>query len=79
MLTFVPAEQFKLHSGADALTDYQFGRKNLHHMFCHHCGIRPFARGKGPDGKEMAAINIRTLDDIDLDAVPTKQFDGKKL
>ncbi len=31
---FVKAPQFKLLKGEDALTDYQFGKKNIHHLFC---------------------------------------------
>lgn len=77
MLNFVPEEQFKLLSGEDSLTDYQFNRNIIHHLFCKRCGVRSFARGKGPDGKGTAAINVRCLDGVDLDAVPTKHFDGK--
>ncbi len=77
MLTFVPAAQFELLSGEDALTDYQFGRMNIHHLFCKHCGIRSFARGQKPDGTRMAAINVRCLDDVDLEAVPVQKVDGK--
>ena len=31
---FVKAPQFKLIQGEDALTDYQFGKKKIHHLFC---------------------------------------------
>jgi hypothetical protein len=79
MLTFVPAAAFQLERGADALTDYQFGRKNIHHLFCKHCGIRSFARGTHPSTGEMVALNVRCLDGVDLAALPVKQFDGKSL
>ena len=79
MLTFVPDAQFKLLSGNDVLTDYQFGKKNIHHVFCSKCGVRSFARGKKPDGSPMIAVNVRCIDDIELDKVPTRQFDGKRL
>lgn len=78
-LTFVPAAQFTLLSGEGVLTDYQWGKKRLHHLFCSRCGIRSFARGRGPDGSEMVAINVRCLDGVDLAAVPTKPFDGRSL
>lgn len=77
MLAFVPASDFELRSGADALTDYQFGRKNIHHLFCSRCGIRSFARAKMPNGTPMAAINVRCLDGVDLAQVPLQPFDGR--
>jgi hypothetical protein len=79
MLSFAPAERFQLLSGQDALIDYQWGRKHIHHLFCKRCGIRSFARGTAPDGRETAAVNVRCLDGIDLAALPTKAFDGRKL
>jgi hypothetical protein len=79
LLAFVPAGKFKLASGADALTDYQFNKKIVHHLFCDTCGVSSFARGTGPDGAEMVAINVRCLDDVDLDGLNTVPFDGKSL
>jgi hypothetical protein len=79
LLAFAPADQFRLVSGGDRLTDYQFGKKTIHHFFCPTCGIRSFARGTGPDGKEMAAINVRCLDGVDLSALKVKEFDGASL
>ena len=77
MLAFVPLEQFKLFQGEEALTDYQFNKEVIHHFFCSTCGIRSFARGTGPGGNEMAAVNVRCLDDVDLDSLKIKQVDGK--
>ena len=79
MLTFVPAAHFEQTSGQGALTDYQFGKKRLHHAFCKTCGIKSFGHGVGPDGREMVAVNVRCLDGIDLNAIPIKQFDGRSL
>jgi hypothetical protein len=77
VLSFVPAGQFALDQGESNLTDYQFNKNVVHHLFCKTCGIKAFARGTGPNGAEMVAINVRCLDDIDLAAVPTQQVDGK--
>jgi hypothetical protein len=78
-LSFVPATQFQLLAGEDSLTDYQFDKQRIHHLFCRRCGIRSFARGAMPDGTPMAAINLRCIDDLDLATVPTQQFDGRSL
>src|SRR5688572_28231097 len=69
LLSFVPAAQLELISGEDAVTDYQFNKKIVHHLFCSTCGVRSFGRGKGPDGKEMCAINVRCLEGVDVGAL----------
>ncbi len=79
MLTFAPAESFKLVSGADSLTDYQFNRKVIHHVFCKTCGVRSFSRGTAPDGREVVAVNIRCLDGVDPDTLTPKRIDGRNL
>lgn len=79
LLGFAPISQFKLLSGEDAVTDYQFGKKNIHHLFCSTCGIRAYGRGAMPDGTQMAAINLRCLEGVDADALPVDRFDGKNL
>ncbi len=79
VLGFTSADQFTLRSGAERITDYQFGKKSVHHLFCSTCGVRSFGRGKGPDGKEMVAINVRCLDGVELDQVKVMNFDGKSL
>lgn len=77
ILSFAPAAAFTLKSGADNLTDYQFAKKVIHHLFCRTCGIKSFARGVGPDGAEMVAVNVRCLDDVELDTLKVNPFDGK--
>jgi hypothetical protein len=77
LLTFVLPEHFKLLSGEDKLTNYQFNKHVIHHVFCSTCGIKSFARGVGQGGKEMRAINVRCLDDVDLDSLAIKKVDGK--
>ena len=77
ILAFVPSTQFKLLSGKDALTDYQFNKHVVHHLFCSTCGISSFGAGKKPDGTEMNSINVRCLDGVDIDALKVQRFDGK--
>jgi hypothetical protein len=76
---FVKAPQFKLLQGKDALTDYQFDKKRIHHLFCTNCGVGSFSQGLSPSGEETFAVNVRCLDDFDVAAVPRKPFDGKSL
>lgn len=75
-LAFVPATHFKLEQGEDSLSDYQFGKKKLHHPFCKTCGIRSFSRGAMPDCTPMIAINARCLEGVDFSSLKLKQYDG---
>ena len=79
LLTFIPADQFKLLAGEDQVADYQFGKKKIHHLFCRQCGVESFGKGSKPDGTEMIAINVRCLDDVDLSALSPTPFDGRSL
>jgi hypothetical protein len=76
LLTFAPAGDFKLLSGEDSLTKYQFNKKVIDHLFCSTCGVTSFARGKKPDGTAMIAINARCLDGVDVQKLPIKHVDG---
>jgi hypothetical protein len=77
LLTFIPAAEFELLSGGDALTDYQFNKKHIHHLFCSTCGIKSFARGAGPDGTPTVAINTRCLDGVEIGELKIQPFDGR--
>jgi hypothetical protein len=76
LLSFVPSGSFTLEKGEDSLTDYQFNKRNIHHLFCRVCGVRSFAHGQGPSGP-MVAINTRCLEDVDPTTLPVQHFDGK--
>ncbi len=79
LLTFVPASDFTLLSGTDDLTEYRFNKKHIEHLFCSTCGVQSFGRGKGPDGTEMVAVNVRCLDTINLEDLAITPFAGKDI
>ena len=72
---------FRLQAGADALSDYQFGSKSAHHLFCRRCGVRPFGRGYVEQlGGDYVSINLAALDDVEpleLIEAPLAYFDGR--
>jgi hypothetical protein len=76
LMAFYPVAQFKLQQGEDVLQAYQFNKHVLSHWFCRICGIHAFGGGKGPDGNEMRAINLRCVPDADLEALEIRHYDG---
>ena len=78
LLWFVPREQMKL-TGEPELTTYTFNKHVIKHRFCRHCGVLPFGEGVDPKGVATAAINIRCLEDIELEKVPLHHYNGRAL
>lgn len=79
LLAFAPATAFRLERGEDAQTDYQFGKRRIHHLFCRHCGVRSFSRGAMPDGTPMVAVNVRCLEGVDPATLPVHAHDGRSV
>lgn len=79
LMWFVPRDQLILHTAEDDLSTYTFNQHAIQHHFCPHCGIHPFGEGSDPQGNQMVAINIRCIEDVDLDAVPVQLYDGRSL
>ena len=77
MLTFVSPDGFRLTAGEGATREYLFNTHNIHHHFCPTCGVEPFGRGVGPDGKTSIAVNIRCLEDVEpFSITPHVRVDG---
>jgi hypothetical protein len=79
LLWFVPRDRLKLSTPEANLSTYLFNKHAIRHRFCATCGIHTFGEGTDPKGNAMAAINIRTLEGIDLDSIPVKHFDGRSI
>lgn len=77
----VMAPSFRLEQGRDALSDYQFGGRTIHHLFCKHCGVKPFGNATVAElGGEFYAVNVACLDDatpVELAAAPVHYEDGR--
>ena len=76
ILTFVPANQFRLIQGEDAQTEFRFNTRKIQHLFCRTCGVESFARGE-KDGAPIIALNVRCFDGVDPAALDPKRVDGK--
>jgi hypothetical protein len=79
LLWFVPRDKLRLKSPEDAASTYTFNKHVIKHRFCPTCGMHPYGEGVDPKGNAMAAINLRCVEDIDLDSIPVRHFDGRAL
>ena len=74
-------EAFRLLAGQEALSDYQFGTKAGHHLFCRHCGVRSFGRGYVEAiGGDYVAVQLACLENADpaeLVEAPVRYADGR--
>jgi hypothetical protein len=77
LLTFVPQEQFKLHTDEAKLSKYTFNKHVIEHRFCAMCGCAPVGFGANPNGGKVAAINVRCLENFDLASVKRTPVDGR--
>jgi hypothetical protein len=77
----VKPDAFRLLEGETALSDYQFATKSGHHLFCKHCGVRPFGRGYVEQiGGDFVSINLGALDnasDEELAKAPVQFMNGR--
>lgn len=71
----VPKSRFKLLSGEDVLTTYQFNTRTAKHVFCSVCGIKSFYVPRShPDG---ISVNARCLDEGTVEAMTVEKIDGR--
>ena len=71
----VPARDFRLLAGSDALTDYRFGTGAARHLFCRRCGVKSFYVPRShPDGY---SVNARCLDPAGITSMQVRPFDGR--
>jgi hypothetical protein len=76
----VKPESFRLLTGGAELTKYLFNKKIDQHLFCKHCGMRPFVIGNSPRWGDFYAVNVACLDDMPVDelvSAPIAYLDGR--
>jgi hypothetical protein len=78
-MAFVPGDKLKLSTPESSSQAYLFNKHVIQHRFCTTCGIHAYGVGRDRQGNDMAMINVRCLDGVDLEALPVKHFDGRAL
>ncbi|KZP24973.1 hypothetical protein FIBSPDRAFT_734698, partial [Athelia psychrophila] len=64
------------HTGHESLKSYTFGTKKGLHKFCPTCGSSVLIDFQGSD---QLCINVRMFQDIDLETLHFKEYDGKNV
>ncbi|OIW31745.1 glutathione-dependent formaldehyde-activating enzyme [Coniochaeta ligniaria NRRL 30616] len=78
LFTF-PGDGMTVVKGEGSLKEYTFSEGNTKHRFCPTCGTPVMGyNAKFPPGMNNA-INVRTIQDLDIWKLETKPFDGKGL
>jgi hypothetical protein len=62
LMWFVPREQLQLQTPEEQMPT---------------CGIHPFGEAIDPQGRHMAAVNVRCLEGVDPEALRITRYDGR--
>ena len=79
LMWFVPRSALRLLTPEEDLSTYLFNKHRIKHHFCATCGIHPYGEALAPSGEAMAAINLRCIEGIDLQAIPVTHYDGRSV
>lgn len=72
----VPKSRFRLLSGQDQLTTYQFNTGTARHLFCSVCGVKSFYVPRShPEG---FSVNVRCLDPGTVRSLQVTPVDGRR-
>lgn len=76
LLWFVPSNHVNLKTSESNMSTYTFNKHVIKHNFCSTCGCAPIGYGSDGQGNEMAAINARCIQNIDISEFKINFYDG---
>ena len=76
---FVPRDKLRLLTAEKDVSTYTFNKHAIKHHYCSVCGIHPYGEGTDPKGMRTAAVNVRCLEGVALEQIPTTHYDGRSL
>jgi len=77
LLWFVPRASVQFVTPESSASEYTFNKHVIRHRFCPVCGMHPYGAGVDPKGNEMVAVNLRCIEEIELDTIPVHHFNGR--
>ena len=79
LLWFVSRSSLHPNIDPEDLSTYTFNKHRIRHYFCPTCGVAPFGIGLDGSGREMVAVNVRCLENVDPATLKTVPFDGRSI
>lgn len=74
----VKPDAFRLVSGQDRLSQYEWASKTSKRFFCKDCGVHCFGRGHLAElGGDFVSINVNTLENVDVNELKVVHWDGR--
>jgi hypothetical protein len=73
----VDPSRFRLLTPIEELTLYQWHTRTAKDYFCPRCGMLPFRRPR--TDPSCVSVNVRCLEEVDLDAIRIERVHGARL
>ena len=74
----VKPDAFKLVTGGEIISLYEWGGQTSRRSFCKQCGVHCFGSGHLKElGGDFVSVNLNTLDGIDPDRMSVSYWEGR--
>ena len=77
LMWFMPREKLHLRTPEGNASAYTFNKHRIKHRFCAKCGAHPYLESIDSKGNPIVAVNVRCLEDVEVDKIPVSHFNGR--